>query len=385
MQKVSKFTILTLLLNSSLTIMVGSVIAPALPSISKNLQFDFSPGLLVTLPSLGVILFSPIIGKIINKLGAFKLLMIGMLPYAFFGFIGIYLTNNYILVLDRLLLGGACVAIQVSVTTLIAELFEGKERLKLIAWQGVAIELGGVVFLSLGGYLGEINWSFPFFIYLIAILFFIFSWNTLPKKRLQKNNEKLNKIAEKSKDLLPLMLSSFFSMAIFFVCFISLPEYLLEKFDFSESSTGYFMSFISLIAVIVASQLVKISDYISSRNLVLLGFLSFSLGYVIFALTSLPEMMYVGAVFIGIGFGFTIPILNHLIVEISTPLNRGKNLGYYSMMVFAGQFSATFIEFIPNRTETNFLITSGVGILLSFLVYIMFKITKTAYNKVYKT
>ncbi|MBF4984631.1 MFS transporter, partial [Nonlabens mediterrranea] len=179
MEKASKFIIIALLLNSSLTIMVGAVIAPALPSIAKNLQFGFSPGLLVTLPSLGVILFSPLIGKLINKIGALNLLMIGMLPYAIFGFIGIFLINDYILMLDRLLLGGACVTIQISVTTLIAELFEGKERLKLIAWQGVAIELGGVIFLSLGGYLGEHHWSFPFYIYLIAILFFAFSWFTL--------------------------------------------------------------------------------------------------------------------------------------------------------------------------------------------------------------
>ncbi|WP_298425499.1 MFS transporter [uncultured Kordia sp.] len=378
MQKASKFTIITLLLNSSLTIMVGAVIAPVLPSISKNLQFGFNSGLLVTLPSLGVILFSPIIGKLINKLGAFKLLMLGMLPYAFFGFIGVYLTNNYMLMLDRLFLGGACVAIQVSVTTLIAELFKGKERLKLIAWQGVAIELGGVIFLSLGGYLGEQKWSYPFYIYLIAILFFVFSWFTLPRTRLQQNVNDLTEIRKNSKDLFPIMLSSFFSMAIFFVCFISLPEYLLKKFNFSESSTGYLMSFISLIAVIVASQLVKISNYISSRNLVALGFLSFSLGYVLFATTSLSEIMYVGAIFIGIGFGFTIPILNHLTIEISTPLTRGKNLGYYSMMVFAGQFAATFIEFITNSEEINFLITSGIGIILSLVVYLLFIRTKNS-------
>ncbi|MBF4984258.1 MFS transporter, partial [Nonlabens mediterrranea] len=354
----------------------GAITAPALPSIAKNLQFGFSPGLLVTLPSLGVILFSPLIGKLINKIGALNLLMIGMLPYAIFGFIGIFLINDYILMLDRLLLGGACVTIQISVTTLIAELFEGKERLKLIAWQGVAIELGGVIFLSLGGYLGEHHWSFPFYIYLIAILFFAFSWFTLPKKSVNQNNNEETRIIENSKELFPIMVSSFFSMAIFFVCFISLPDYLLNKFKFSESSTGYFMSFISLIAVIVASQLVKISNYISSRNLVIFGFLSFALGYVIFATVSLPEMMYIGAVFVGIGFAFTIPILNHLTVEISTVLTRGKNLGYYSMMIFAGQFSATFIDFITSSVELSFLITSGIGVIISFIIYVLFKRAK---------
>jgi MFS family permease len=358
--------------------MVGAVIAPALSAISKNLEFGFSSGLLVTLPSLGVILFSPIIGKLINKFGAFKLLITGLLPYALLGFVGMYLTNNYILMLDRLLLGGACVAIQVSVTTLIAELFEGKERLKLIAWQGVAIELGGVVFLSLGGYLGELNWSFPFYIYLVAILFLIFSWFTLPRKRFQQNSNTFIQTGKDSKELLPILLGSFFSMAMFFVSFVSLPEYLPEEFNFSESNTGYFMSLISLIAVIVASQLTKISDYVSAQNLVVLGFLCFSIGYFIFATALFLEIMYTGAIFIGIGFGFTVPILNHLVIEISTPQNRGKNLGYYSMMVFAGQFASAFIELIPSTTKMNYFITSGIGVIISIIIFLLFKRTKNS-------
>jgi MFS family permease len=378
MNKVSSFTIVTLLLNSSLTIMVGSVIAPALPAIADHLQFGFSPGLLVTLPSLGVVLFSPLIGKLVNSLGPFRLLIIGLLPYAILGFMGLYLGNTYVLVVDRLLLGATCVAIQIAVTSYIADLFEGKERLKMIAWQGVAIELGGVVFLSLGGVLGELNWSFPFYIYLVAILFFVFSWYALPRKVHRETEGHTALSTEANEGITPIMLGSFFSMAMFFVCFISLPEYLPARFDFSESTTGYFMSSISLVAVVVASQLARITDYISTVKLVIIGFLLFSVGYVIFAAATLSWMMYMGAVSVGIGFGFTVPVLNHLVVEASSVANRGKNLGTYSMMVFAGQFAATFIEFLPGDTQVVFYGTATLGLAVSFLLFFLFKREFTA-------
>lgn len=57
MKKITNLGIFTLLLVSSLTIMVGTVIAPSLSGIVKNLDFGRSPGWLITLPSLGVVVF----------------------------------------------------------------------------------------------------------------------------------------------------------------------------------------------------------------------------------------------------------------------------------------------------------------------------------------
>lgn len=373
MKHVSKLGIVTLLLNSSLTIMVGSVIAPALPAIANQLHFQYSPGLLVTLPSLGVVIFSTLIGKMVNKLGPFKLVSLGLIPYAVLGYIGIYLTNNYLLMLDRLLLGAACVAIQVSVTTFIAQLFEGKERMKLIAWQGMAIELGGVVFLSVGGYIGELSWQYPFYIYLIALVFFLVTWQSLPKTVMEKPSATNNSHNSSNRQIYPIILGSLFAMAMFFVCFVNLPQYLPEQFHFSESSTGYFMSFISLIAVIVASQLPRVTEKFGSVNTTLSGFVFFSLGYLFFALAPTPWIMFLGALFIGLGFGFTIPLLNHMVVEVSSPQTRGRNLGWYSMMVFAGQFCATFTEFLPISIDIAFLYTAMLGVVATVFLFILFK------------
>ncbi|WP_340158802.1 hypothetical protein [uncultured Maribacter sp.] len=70
MKKISNFGIFTLLFVSSLTIMVGTVIAPSLSGIMQHKDLSFSPSWLITLPSLGVVVFAPIIGRTLNKLGA---------------------------------------------------------------------------------------------------------------------------------------------------------------------------------------------------------------------------------------------------------------------------------------------------------------------------
>lgn len=372
MEKNSKLAILSLLLNSSLTIMVGSVIAPALPSISENLNFKFNPGLLVTLPSLGVVLFAPLIGKLINKLGPHRLLMLGLIPYAILGSIGFYLENNWLLILDRILLGGACVAIQVSVTTYIAELFTDKKRLQMIAAQGMAIELGGVIFLSLGGYLGELNWRFPFFIYLIALISFFISMASLPKKTIVVK-EDYNSEKNVSLPIIPIILiGSFFSMALFFVCYVNLPLALPNKFNFTESETGYFMSFISLIAVVVAGLLPKVCRFVKEQNVLISGFIFFSIGYFIFSLATNIPIMIIGATFIGLGFGFTVPLLNHMIISFSNVTNRGKNLSYYSMMIFSGQFAATFTNIFPSTSAKIFGFTGIIGLIIVIFLCISF-------------
>lgn len=93
--------------------MVGTVIAPSLSGILQHKNIGFSPSWLITLPSLGVVLFAPIIGRLLPKLGTLKLLSLGLIPYAVLGLLGAFITNDYVLMLDRILLGAATVAFKV--------------------------------------------------------------------------------------------------------------------------------------------------------------------------------------------------------------------------------------------------------------------------------
>lgn len=374
MKNISNFGIFTLLFVSSLTIMVGTVIAPSLSGIVAHKNLGFSPSWLITLPSLGVVLFAPIIGRLLNKLGTLKLLSLGLIPYAILGFAGAFITNDYILIADRILLGAATVAIQVSVTAYIAEFFRGEARMKMIAWQGMSIELGGVVFLAVGGLLGEINWQFPFYIYLIGLLCLILVTLSLPKPENQSIENKVEQTTHpKNTKVTLIFIVSFLAMMSFFVGFVTLPLYLPETFGFTESETGYLMAFISVIAIITASQMPKMVKAFGDGKTVAIGFLFFMLGYLVLAISGSVLFLVLTAIFIGIGFGFTIPLLNHMMLEASTIQNQGKNLGLFSMGVFGGQFLSTFIEYVSNNYTVIYAMSAGLTLMIGVGVYIMFQ------------
>ena len=66
------------------------------------------------------------------------------------------------------------------------------------------------------------------------------------------------------------------------------------------------MSFISLIAVLVASQLPRLTEKSSAEKLNIIGFISFVVGYLLFAFSPSSWLMIFGAFSIGIGFGLSL-------------------------------------------------------------------------------
>lgn len=290
----------------------------------------------------------------------------GLLPYAFLGFVGAYIGNDYVLMLDRFLLGGATVAVQVSVTSFIADFFTGERRMKLIAWQGMAIELGGVIFLSIGGMLGEYHWQYPFYIYLIALICFLLVLKTLPCHP----NGKVG--ADGGADLKTddnrrvrlVFYGAVLAMVLFFVGFVTLPLYLPSAFGFSESVTGYYMAFISVVAILTASQMPKVVVKMGDGNTIAMGFVFFLLGYACLAVSGNLVFLVLTTVFVGTGFGFTVPLLNHMMIEASSNKNLGKNLGLYSMGIFGGQFLSTFIDYVSD----DYAMIYGFAAVLAFFI-----------------
>ena len=78
MNKLNNAGSYTLLCIACLTIMVGALVAPGLISISTALNVADSAVFLVTLPALGAVIFAPIAGKLIDKYGAYRSLIIGL-------------------------------------------------------------------------------------------------------------------------------------------------------------------------------------------------------------------------------------------------------------------------------------------------------------------
>ncbi|MFT4112645.1 MFS transporter [Silvibacterium sp.] len=363
--RLGKAGIFTLLFAATFTVMVGSLITPALPAIAGELGFTRAPGWLVTLPSLGVVLFSPLAGRILAGIGARAAILVGLLAYGVFGEGAVFLAFSKVAVLgDRLLLGAATALVMAAGTMLIAEFFDGAERLRMIAWQGMAIEAGGVVFLALGGVLGSRGWRMPFLLYLLAWACLLLVWFYVPRSAAIEREVK--PVAGGIANLLPFWIAAFLAMAIFFVAYITLPITLASSFHLSEAQTGYFMAFISLVAVGFAGCLPRVTRVVPARAVLHLSFLFLGAGELIFAHARSVPGMLLGAVATGAGFGFSIPLANHLVLETGSPQNRGRDLSSLSMAIFLGQFVSTFATVLgasPAQEQSRVGMASlGIGI-----------------------
>lgn len=349
----------SLLCVACLTIMVGCVIVPGLTSIASGLGVFGSASWLVTLPSLGVVVFGPIAGSFITRKGPRSSLCLGLALYGAIGVAGVLPLGPVFIYLDRLLLGGATALVMASGTSLIAEFYSGHARLKMMARQGMSIELGGVIFLFIGGILAEMGWRFPFLLYLVSWLFLAMIMRYIPAVSGAQDSDKSHQDLDRAQrraatiKVAPVCLAGLLSMTIFFAAVITLPHR-LQGLNFSESETGYLLSFVSLVAVAGASTLPKLTVKIGEYSTLVIGFLAYAIAHIIFAIAHTSELMVVGSFILGIGFGLTIPLVNHMAVERSHPQVRGKTLAYLSMSIFLGQFLSSFFDYLPGGAQQIF-------------------------------
>ena len=361
----------TLLCIACLTIMVGALVAPGLISISTALGVADKAIFLITLPALGAIIFAPIAGKLIDKYGAYRSLIGGLFLYGFLGASVYWLHGPIFVFANRILLGGVTSVVMAGGTVLISQWYFGKARLDMMAKQGMAIELGGVLFLFLGGLFAGQYWGLPLSLYLVAWLFLamlLLFVPRIPPAEIDTDTTDNHITGHKGLTLKSIYLIAVFSMASFFTTVVLLPKAMHTQ-HYSEEQVGLLLAFISLVAVTAAHFMPKLTKRLGEQKVLAIAFIAYASAYVCFLQSGTPTLI-MGAIFNGIGFGFSIPLLNHMTVERSAPKVRGRNLSYFTMSVFSGQFFTSFIEYIPGGITNVFISCITFCTLVSLFLFI---------------
>lgn len=374
----SQFTLLTI---AALTIMVGCVIVPGLPNIASQLNISGNSSWLVTLPSLGVVLFGPLAAWLMDKMGLRTALMLGLFLYGLLGVIGMFLSGDILVFTDRIFLGGATAIVMAAGTGLISEFYQSDARMAMLAKQGMSIELGGVIFLFVGGLLASMKWSYPFTLYLIAWILLVLVKISIPSVKEKFHKEKLSKNhGALPTDVVIAYIAATISMIVFFTGIITLPRK-LTGLGFNAAETGYYLSFVSLVAVFGAAALPKVSRKLNEKAILGLAMFSYAIAHFNFLFANSIALMIVGAVMLGIGFGLSIPLVNHLTIEHSPEYNRGRNLAYLSMAIFSGQFLSSFMEYIPGETSVIFIAAIFIAVIAG-LTFTILRLVENARSKI---
>ena len=175
-----------LLLPITMSVMGISLLTAVVPRMVE--QFGDVPNsaywvqLLLTMPAIWILLFSPVAGWLADCYGRRRILIVSMFVYALVGAAPTVLDNIYTIIFTRCLVG-ICESIVMTVTTtMIGDYFRGHAREKWLASQtAVASLAAGLVIIPLGGQLASaFGWRGPFYAYLYSVVLavgvILFTW-----------------------------------------------------------------------------------------------------------------------------------------------------------------------------------------------------------------
>ncbi|PZD73197.1 Bacillibactin exporter [Acaryochloris thomasi RCC1774] len=343
---------ITLLLASTLTVMSGATIAPSLPAMQDYFaevsNADFWVKLVLTIPALFIVIGSPIAGQLVDVIGRKPLLIGSALIYGFAGGSGYVLDSLFAILGGRALLGLAVAGIMVSATTLIADYFSGDQRANFMGLQAAFMGFGGVLFLSVGGFIADLNWRLPFLIYLFAWLLLplmvrvLYEPERIPAASDQGGQANVSSLPVRL--LVLIYASALLMQVVFYLIPTQLPFYLKQIAGADAARSGLAIALSTLFSAIASLNYGKIKQRFSFITILALAFSLMGLGYIGIGLVGTYGSVLLVLVPAGLGLGLLMPNLNVWTSKEAPDHLRGRALGGLTTFFFLGQFLSPIVS-----------------------------------------
>lgn len=372
----SKQVKIVLLLVSSLTIMSMITISASLPDMTKAFSGVDNGAKLVKLtlsfPGLFIALSAMVAGIIIDRFGRLKLLGVALVLYAVGGTSGYWLNNIYLILAGRALLGVSVGISMTIVTTLLADYYQGRARQKFAGLQIAVMSLGGIIFITLGGILADVNWKVPFLLYFFSLLILPFTYIYL-KEPPVKNEIKKEMKGIKSPQIIWLVFINVMVMWIlFFIIPIQIPFYLKSIGVETNALIGVAIASSTFFSAVAAFSYSRIKDKFAFEQIFGLGYFLMAIAFVFIAIGNSYAMVMMGMLFAGLGMGIMIPNANIWVMQLAPIEIRGREIGRLTTFWFMGQFLSPLLllPFLDYFTQSQlYFVISAILVALS-LVFI---------------
>ncbi len=374
----------TLLLTSTLTVMSGATIAPSLPAMQEYFANVENSALLVrlvlTIPALFIAIGGLFAGQLVDKMGRKPLLIVSTLLYGIAGGSGFILNSLGTILIGRALLGLSVAGIMTGVTTLIADYYTGQKRANFMGLQAAFMGLGGVIFLSVGGFIADLNWRFPFLIYLSAWAILLAIAITLYEPKREVDNQTIES-SSVTKPRMPLEVLAMiygvalFYMVVFYLIPVQLPFYLQSLSNASASASGLAIASSTLASSIASLRYGFVKERMGFVSIVVIAFGIAAVGYLVIGLAGSYNLVLLGLIVAGLGFGLLMPNLNVWLSSIIPDALRGRALGGLTTFFFLGQFLSPIVsQPITNSIGLGRTYSfSGVALLVVGLIFFALK------------
>ena len=340
---------------------------PNLPQLLRHFHEARYAGLLVpmilTIPTLCIALFSPLIGAAVDRWGRRPVLCLSLAVFVIVGVMPAFVDNLYWVLATRLPVGLAEAGISVTQNALLGDYFAGATRQRWLGVLGVANPIMAALLVLAGGALGSVSWHGPFLLYLLGLPMLAWTLAWLPEPARIAPRESASAAGE---DAFPWRESGVvgvttLGMAIlYYVNAIQLGRVFAEHGIGSPAEISLYVIVASAGTVLGGAGYPRLSR-LRARSRFVAVLLAYACGFVGLGWAPSALTALAASLVTSFGNGMAIPVMIGWSLELFGPARRGRGMGTWVACFFAGSFfSPPFVSAVQALS----------GSLLSAILYI---------------
>jgi MFS family permease len=329
-------------------VMLGLVVAAMSPVaheaslyFAKSGDGDMVAQMIVTVPSIGVIIGGPLSGWLIARTGAKNFMLTALAIFGVAGSAGLYLDDAMALLVSRFVLGLATAGIVTAMITMISEHFTPEARARILGYQSASGALFGVLTIFIAGQIGEAyGWRAPFALYLLSFLMLILGWIYLPATA-RKIRVAQQAVVPDAKQLIALWPIYLMIIPMFIAVYmpnIQVSFLLRDDGIIGPSIQSYVILTGAFTVAVSALCFGPIRRRISGAQILLACFVFQGIGITVMGLSHAAIPIAIGCGILGIGTGISNPLISDVIVARTTPEMRSRAIGLSYTARYSGDF-----------------------------------------------
>ena len=373
---------------SALTSLPGLAVSPILGELSTIFPHatELDIQMLTSLPSLLIIPFVLLAGKLAEKRDFIRLLRVGLWLFAASGVLYLFSSRMWQLMAVSALLGiGAGLIIPLS-TGLISRYFTGEYRVRQFGYSSAITNMTLVVATAVTGYLAEVHWRLPFAVYLLPLISLVLSAYlkkdaasvTIKQAAaiippIQSTPVISGKYGIHIRHLVQLML--FYGLVTYVVLAVTfnLP-FLMEAHHFSSGNSGLMISLFFLAIMASGFMLDSLVKLLGNKTK-LYSLLAIAIGLLLIWISPTEWLIVPGCILVGLGYGIIQPLIYDKTVDTAIPQKTTLALAFVMVMnylaILLSPFITDFFQWIfhTGSQEFPFIFNLCITILIMYWAY----------------
>ena len=373
---------------SALTSLPGLAVSPILGELSTIFPHatELDIQMLTSLPSLLIIPFVLLAGRLAEKRDFIRLLRVGLWLFAASGVLYLFSSRMWQLMAVSALLGiGAGLIIPLS-TGLISRYFTGEYRVRQFGYSSAITNMTLVVATAVTGYLAEVHWRLPFAVYLLPLISLVLSAYlkkdaasvTIKQAAaiippIQSTPVISGKYGIHIRHLVQLML--FYGLVTYVVLAVTfnLP-FLMEAHHFSSGNSGLMISLFFLAIMAPGFMLDSLVKLLGNKTK-LYSLLAIAIGLLLIWISPTEWLIVPGCILVGLGYGIIQPLIYDKTVDTAIPQKTTLALAFVMVMnylaILLSPFITDFFQWIfhTGSQEFPFIFNLCITILIMYWAY----------------